>query len=175
MTKSSCAWPRDNPQMIKYHDTEWGVPIHDDRKLFEFILLDAFQAGLSWEIILKKRDNFRRALHNFDPKKISKYTQDDIDRLLLNEGIIRNRLKLQAAITNAQAFLAVQKEFGSFDLYIWQFVGGKPKVNQWKTMKRDPRSIERVRRHERGPEKAWVQVCRFHHLLCLHASRRDGE
>jgi DNA-3-methyladenine glycosylase I len=124
--------------MIAYHDAEWGVPLHDDRKLFEFMLLDAFQAGLSWEIILKKRENFRRAMHDFDPGKIARYTQKDLDRLLTDEGIIRNRLKLQAAITNAQRFLELQMEFGSFDWYIWQFVGGTPIVNKWKSLAQIP-------------------------------------
>jgi DNA-3-methyladenine glycosylase I len=124
--------------MIAYHDTEWGVPLHDDRKLFEFMFLDAMQAGLSWEIVLKKRENFRRAMHNFDPGKIARYTQKDVDSLLKNDGIIRNRLKIQAAITNAQKFLELQMEFGSFDWYIWQFVGGKPIVNKWKTLSQIP-------------------------------------
>jgi DNA-3-methyladenine glycosylase I len=124
--------------MIAYHDTEWGLPLHDDRKLFEFLVLDAFQAGLSWSTILNKRENFRKAFDNFDPVKIARYKQTKIDRLLSDAGIIRNRLKIAATITNARAFLATQKEFGSFDKYIWQFTGGKPKVNKWKTMKQIP-------------------------------------
>ncbi len=135
---NSCSWPTKSDLMIAYHDTEWGVPLHDDRTIFEFMLLDAMQAGLSWDIILKKRENFRKAFHDFDPVKIAKYTQRDVDRLLRNEGIIRNRLKIKAAITNAQQFLKVQKEFGTFDKYLWQFVGGKPIVNKWKTLKQMP-------------------------------------
>jgi DNA-3-methyladenine glycosylase I len=141
--RRTCDWPKNNPLMIAYHDTEWGVPLHDDRKLFEFILLDAMQAGLSWEIILKKRENFRIALDNFQPQKIARYTEKDLERLLSNKGIIRNRLKLQAAITNAQKFLEVQQEFGSFDAYIWQFVGGKRIVNRWGGLKQIPaRTVE---------------------------------
>jgi len=126
--------------MIAYHDTEWGTPLHDDRKLFEFLVLDAFQAGLSWSIILRERENFRKAFDNFDPEKISKYKQPKINKLLADPGIIRNRLKIAATVTNARAFLYVQKEFGSFDKFIWQFSSGKPKVNKWKSIKQIPPS-----------------------------------
>ena len=136
--KKRCPWPLNDPQMIAYHDTEWGVPVHDDRKLFEFLVLDAFQAGVSWAIVLHKRENFRQAFHNFDYTRIAKYTARDVKRLLGDAGIIRNRLKIAAAINNAQRFLEVQKEFGSFDQYIWQFVGGKPIVNKWKTLRQIP-------------------------------------
>jgi DNA-3-methyladenine glycosylase I len=129
--------------MIEYHDKEWGVPLHDDRKLFEFIILDAFQAGLSWNTILNKRKNFENAFDNFDAVKISKYTEKKFDSLMNDAGIIRNRLKIQSTITNAKAFLLVQKEFGSFDKYIWQFTGGKTKINKWKSLKEMPaRSAE---------------------------------
>ncbi len=121
-----------------YHDKEWGVPVHDDRKLFEFLVLDGFQAGVSWSIVLNKRENFRKAFHNFNARKIAKYTARDTKRLLADAGIIRNRLKIAAAISNAQRFLAVQKEFGSFDKYIWQFVGGKPKKNRFRSLKQIP-------------------------------------
>jgi DNA-3-methyladenine glycosylase I len=114
-------WGDNDPLMAEYHDTEWGIPEHDDQKLFEHLLLDSFQAGLSWRTILHKRDNFRAAFDNFDPEKIARYTEKDQTRLLEDAGIIRNRLKIKAAITNAQAFLAIQKEFGSFDRYIWGF------------------------------------------------------
>jgi DNA-3-methyladenine glycosylase I len=124
--------------MIRYHDEEWGVPVHDDRKLFEFLILDGFQAGVSWSIVLNKRKNFRKAFHHFNPRKIAKYGAADTRRLLNDAGIIRNRLKIAAAITNARCFLAVQKEFGSFDKYIWQFVGGKPIVNKWKSLRDIP-------------------------------------
>ncbi len=133
-----CLWSLNDPQMIEYHDTEWGVPVHDDRKLFEFLVLDAFQAGVSWAIVLHKRENFRRAFHQFDYTRIARYGTRDVKRLLGDAGIIRNRLKIAAAINNAQRFLEVQKEFGSFDAYIWQFVGGKPIVNKWKTLKQIP-------------------------------------
>ena len=121
--------------MIKYHDEEWGVPVHDDKKLFEFLLLDAFQAGLSWSTILNKRENFRKAFHNFDYKKIAKYTDEDQARLLENAGIIRNRLKIKSTILNAQIFQEIQKEFSSFSKYIWQFVNNKPIKNKIKTIK----------------------------------------
>ena len=133
-----CAWGTTDPQMIEYHDTEWGVPVHDDRKLFEFLVLDAFQAGVSWSIVLHKRANFRKAFHNFNAKRIAKYDATDTKRLLNDAGIIRNRLKIAAAINNAQRFLEIQKEFGSFDQYIWSFVGGKPIVNKFKTIKQIP-------------------------------------
>jgi DNA-3-methyladenine glycosylase I len=124
--------------MIRYHDTEWGVPLHDDRRLFEFLVLDGFQAGLSWSTILNKRDNFRRAFDNFDPVEISSYRRKKIGSLLKDTGIIRNRLKIETSITNARAFLDIQKQFGSFDKYIWQFVDHKPIVNKWRKMKDIP-------------------------------------
>jgi DNA-3-methyladenine glycosylase I len=136
--KKRCAWVGENPLMIKYHDTEWGVPLHDDRKLFEFLVLDAFQAGLNWEIILKKRSNFRKAFNNFDPQIISKYTKRDVTRLLADSGIIRNRQKISATIINAQKFLEVKRDFGSFDKYIWKFVQGKPRRNRFNSLNQLP-------------------------------------
>jgi DNA-3-methyladenine glycosylase I len=133
-----CSWPNNNPLMIKYHDEEWGIPLHNDRKLFEFMVLDSFQAGLSWEIILKKRDNFRKVFSNFNPVKIAKYTNKNVKRLLADKGIIRNRLKITATINNAKRFLEVQKEFGSFDKYIWQFVNGKTIKNKFKFLSQLP-------------------------------------
>lgn len=124
--------------MIAYHDEEWGLPVHDDRKLFEFLLLDTFQAGLSWAIILNKREGFRKAFSNFNPKLIAKYDVKKKKKLLNDANIIRNRLKIDSAIKNAKQFLVIQKEFGSFDKYVWEFVGGKPKVNKWKTLKQIP-------------------------------------
>jgi len=118
--------------MVAYHDTEWGVPVHDDQKLFEFIVLDAMQAGLSWQIVLQKRQNFEAALDGFDIAKIAKYSDKKLERLVTNEGIIRNRQKLVATVTNAKATLAIQKEFGSLDSYLWGFVDGQAKVNAWK-------------------------------------------
>ena len=123
-----CSWAT-TPQMIAYHDTEWGVPQHDDRVLFEFLILEGAQAGLSWSTILAKREAYRRAFSNFNPKSIARYDADKTKQLMANEGIVRNRLKISATVQNARAFLAVQKEFGSFDAYIWQFVGGAPIVN----------------------------------------------
>lgn len=132
--KRRCTWPADSSLMIEYHDKEWGVPLHDDRKLFEFIVLDGMQAGLNWEIVLKKRENMRKDFENFEPKIIAKFTEKDVSRLLNDNGIIRNRLKISAAITNAKKFLEVQKEFGSFDKYIWQFVGYEPIVHKFKKL-----------------------------------------
>lgn len=118
--------------MIAYHDTEWGVPVHDDQKLYEFMVLDAMQAGLSWRLVLRKRQNLAKALGKFNPRKVAKYGDRDLERLLADEGIIRNRQKLAASIANAQAVLKVQDEFGSLDAYLWQFVDGKPRRNAWK-------------------------------------------
>jgi len=132
-----CAWA-EAESMQKYHDTEWGVPVHEDRKIFEFLILEGAQAGLSWQTILKRRSGYRKAFSNFDPMKVAKYTEKDVQRLLKDSGIIRNRLKIRAAITNANNFLKIQKEFGSFDKYIWQFVGGKPIKNKIKSMKEIP-------------------------------------
>jgi DNA-3-methyladenine glycosylase I len=123
-----CHWAR-SPLMQRYHDEEWGVPLHDDRALFEFLILEGAQAGLSWETILRKRENYRRAFDRFDPAKIARYDKRKVRKLLADPGIVRNRLKIAAAIANSQAFLAVRKEFGSFDKYVWQFVGGKPREN----------------------------------------------
>jgi len=136
-TRIRCGWP-SSPISIAYHDREWGVPLKDDRKLFEFLVLDAAQAGLSWEIILRKREGFRAAFDNFDPEKIARYDDKKIKKLLADPGIIRNRLKIESAINNARAFLAVQKEFGSFARYIWQFVEGKPKINARRSLKDIP-------------------------------------
>lgn len=129
--KKRCPWPAGKPNDEAYHDIEWGVPVHDDRKLFEFLVLDAFQAGLSWSTILNKRENFRIAFDNFEPATIALYDEKKVEELLRNSGIIRNQLKIRSTITNAQHFLEVQKEFGSFNTYIWQFTGGKTLINLW--------------------------------------------
>jgi DNA-3-methyladenine glycosylase I len=129
--KHRCQWAGTDPLYINYHDTEWGVPLHGDRKLFEFLILDGAQAGLSWITILKKRQNYRKAFHNFDPQKIAKYDSAKIEELLSNQGIVRNRLKIKSAIQNANAFLRVQNTFGSFDAYIWRFVNGKTIKHVW--------------------------------------------
>jgi DNA-3-methyladenine glycosylase I len=128
-----CGWA-STEEMIRYHDQEWGVPVHDDRLLFEFLLLEGAQAGLSWSTILRKRENYRKAFHNFDARKIARYDEAKCSSLLLDEGIVRNRLKIAAAVANAKAFLAVQKEHGSFDSYIWQFTGGKTMRNRRESM-----------------------------------------
>lgn len=132
--KKRCEWVGDDPLSLSYHDNEWGVPVHNERKQFEFLILEGAQAGLSWLTVLKKRENYRKAFDNFNPVKIAGYGEKKLIELLSNEGIIRNRLKIESAIQNARAFLAVQKEFGSFDTYVWQFVGGKQKINAWQTM-----------------------------------------
>lgn len=136
--KVRCGWCGTDPLYVKYHDEEWGVPVKDDKTMFEFLLLETFQAGLSWITILRKRENFKKAFDNFDYKKIAKYDQSKIDALLRNEGIIRNKLKVNSAVTNAQAFMEIQKEFGSFTNYIWGFVNEKPIVNVWKTHREAP-------------------------------------
>lgn len=136
--KKRCAWSGNDPLYINYHDKEWGVPVHDDQVLFEFLILEGFQAGLSWITILRKRENFRKAFDDFDAKKMANYKQAKLDTLMQNEGIIRNRLKIEAARTNAKAFLAVQKEFGSFDQYIWQFTDYKVLKNKRKSLKELP-------------------------------------
>jgi len=139
---SRCPWPSDDPLMIAYHDKEWGVPLHDDQKLFEFMVLDCFQAGLSWRTVLHKRENFRKAFDNFDYRKIAKYDQQKIDSLLQDAGIIRNKAKINGTIQNARCFLEVQKEFGSFDHYIWSFTNGKIVVNKWKSLSELPARSE---------------------------------
>ncbi|MFI5253226.1 MAG: DNA-3-methyladenine glycosylase I [Bacteroidota bacterium] len=136
--KSRCPWSTNDSLYVQYHDHEWGVPLHNDRILFELLILEGAQAGLSWITILKKRENYRKAFDNFDPARISKYDAKKIKSLLADPGIVRNRLKIAATIQNAKAFLAVKKEFGSFDNYIWQFVGGGPKLNSRKTLKEIP-------------------------------------
>jgi len=132
-----CAWATTEPA-ITYHDKEWGVPVHDDRVLFEFLILEGAQAGLSWNTILKKRENYRKALHGFRPEKIARYGKRDVQRLLGDNGIVRNRLKITATIENAKRFFDVRKEFGSFDAYLWTFVGGEPIQNRWRSLANVP-------------------------------------
>lgn len=132
-----CAWATTELS-IRYHDEEWGIPVHDDRVLFEFLILEGAQAGLSWNTILNKRENYRRAFAGFDPKRVARFDPAKTKKLLADPGIVRNRLKISSTVDNAKAFLQVQKEFGSFDRYIWQFVGGSPKVNQWKSLRQLP-------------------------------------
>jgi DNA-3-methyladenine glycosylase I len=133
MSRTRCSWAR-TPLSIAYHDQEWGVPVHDDRVLFEFLILEGAQAGLSWETILNKREAYRKAFADFDPVKVARFTPARVERLMKDAGIVRNRLKIASAIGNAKAFLAVQKEFGSFDEYVWRFVGGAPKINQRRSL-----------------------------------------
>ena len=136
--KRTCEWPSDDPLMITYHDREWGTPVHDDRLQFEFLILEGAQAGLSWRTVLYKREAYRKAFAGFDPPKVARFGARETSRLLADAGIIRNRLKIGSAIKNARAFLKVQQEFGTFDAYIWRFVGGEPKRNRWKSMRQIP-------------------------------------
>lgn len=133
-----CSWVGNDPLIIEYHDKEWGVPVHDDRLLFEFLILEGAQAGLSWVTILRKRENYRRAFDNFDPARVATYDSKKVVELLADSGIVRNRRKIEAAIQNARAFIGIQKEFGSFDSYIWKFVGGRPIQNGWKKLAEIP-------------------------------------
>ncbi len=133
-SRTRCDWAVNDPMMISYHDEEWGVPVHDDRVLFEFLVLEGAQAGLSWSTILKKRENYRAFFDNFDPEKVATYEEDKVTELMQNPNIIRNRLKIRSAVTNARAVLAVRKEFGSFDSYIWRFVNGRTIQNSWKRL-----------------------------------------
>ncbi len=137
-----CDWANGDPLYEKYHDEEWGVPVHDDRTHFEFLVLEGAQAGLSWLTILKRREGYRAAFAGFDPRKVARFSEADVERLLTDKGIIRNRLKIRAAIKNAHVFLALQKEFGSFDAYIWSYVDGRPVVNYPKTLSEIPASSE---------------------------------
>ena len=142
MKKHRCIWPGDDPLYCSYHDKEWGVPLHDDRRLFEFLVLEGAQAGLSWITILRKRENYRAAFDDFDAKRIAAYGANKIESLLLDAGIVRNRLKVSSAVVNAQKFLNVQDEFGSFDRFIWQFVGGEPIQNEWRSKNHVPASTK---------------------------------
>jgi DNA-3-methyladenine glycosylase I len=141
MSKKRCGWVSESNQlMVQYHDREWGVPNHEDGRHFEFLVLEGAQAGLNWSIILNKREGYRRAFSGFDPKKVARYSEKRVQKLLLDPGIIRNRQKIESAVRNARAFLSVQEEFGTFDAYAWHFVGGQPKVNSWRTMTQIPAS-----------------------------------
>jgi DNA-3-methyladenine glycosylase I len=145
-SKIRCEWAGSDPLMISYHDTEWGVPVHDDNKLFEFLILEGAQAGLSWSTVLKKRENYRKAFDHFDPQKITRYNSEKVQVLLTDPGIIRNRLKIAAAVLNAKAFLMVQQEFGSFDKYMWQFVHNKPIKHAYRSLSEIPaKTIEAER------------------------------
>ncbi len=139
MTPKRCPWAATgDPLILQYHDHEWGVPVHDDRKHFEFLVLEGAQAGLSWSVVLKKRKGYRHAFSEFDPEKVARYTEKRIQKLTLDPAIIRNRMKIEAAVRNARAFLAIQEEFGNFNAYCWRFVDGRPKLNRWKAMREIP-------------------------------------
>ena len=138
MTPTRCAWPGDDPLYVRYHDREWGVPLHDDRRLFEFLVLEGAQAGLSWITVLRKRENYRRAFDGFDPQRVAGYGGDKIEALGADPGIVRNRLKIASAVRNASVCVDIQREFGSFDAYLWRFVGGRPKHNRWRTLREIP-------------------------------------
>lgn len=142
MDPARCPWCGTDPLYVAYHDREWGVPVHDDRTWFEFLVLEGAQAGLSWLTILKKRENYRKAFDNFDVQKVARYTPARIEKLLQDPGIVRNRLKVESTVSNAKAFIAVQKEFGSFDAYMWQWTGGKPVINRPRSLKDVPASTE---------------------------------
>lgn len=165
--ETRCEWCLGHDIYVDYHDKEWGVPLHDDQIIFEYLQLEGAQAGLSWLMVLKKRENYRKAFDNFNAEKIARYDQKKIDELLGNAGIIRNKLKINAAINNAQSFLEVKEKFGSFDKYIWQFVDGKPIVNTWKTMKEIPAStnesdIMSKDLKERGFKFVGTTICYAH-------------
>ena len=138
--KKRCDWAEGNDLQAAYHDTEWGVPVRDDRRFFEFLILEGAQAGLSWDTILRKREAYRKAFARFDPQAVSRFGKKETAKLIKDPGIVRNRLKIESAVTNAKAFLSVQKEFGSFDEYIWRFVDHKPKINRWKSRSQVPAS-----------------------------------
>ena len=169
-----CAWAK-NTLAIQYHDEEWGVPVHDDRTLFEFLILEGAQAGLSWDTILKKRTHYRTVFDNFDPVRVARYTPRKVEWLLADPGIVRNRLKVESAIKNANAFLAVQKETGSFDAYIWQFVGGRTRQNTWRTLQEIPARTVQSDAMSKDLKKAGFLFCGINNLLRLHAGHRHGQ
>ena len=170
-----CVWVGAEPIYVEYHDSEWGVPLHDDRKLFEFLVLEAAQAGLSWITILRKRENYRAAFAGFDPEAVARFNRRSVERLLNDAGIVRNRQKIEAAIANARAFLAVQEEFGSFDRYVWRFVDGAPIQGRWRTTRDVPAKTRRVGGDVEGPRRARLQVRGSHDLLRAHAGDRHGQ
>ena len=169
-----CGWAKTELS-IAYHDTEWGVPVHDDRLLFEFLVLEGAQAGLSWETILKKRENYRAAFQDFDIRSVASFNAKRVETLLANPGIVRNRLKVVSAIENARAVLAVQHEFGSLDAYLWAFVGGRPRTNRWRSVVQVPTRTPEADAMSRNLRAPRLPFCRPHHLLRVHAGRRDGE
>ena len=173
--KRRCPWPEGDELMLRYHDREWGVPLHDDRKLFEFLVLEGMQAGLSWRTILHKRENFRRAFDGFDFVKVARYGERDVERLLSDAGIIRNRAKIRAAINNAQRFLEVRKEYRTFDRYIWGFVGGKPICNRFRKLSELPACTQLSDAISADMKKRGFTVRRLDGHLRPHAGHRHGE
>ncbi len=169
-----CPWAGTDPLYVAYHDEEWGVPSHDDRHLFEMLILEGAQAGLSWITILRKRERYREVFDGFDARRVARFTPARVERLLKDEGIVRNRLKVEGAVRNARAFLDVQKEFGSFDRYIWQFVGGAPLVNVRKTNEGRPGADAGIRPDEPRPQEARLHFRWIDHLLCVHAGDGHG-
>jgi len=182
-----CEWASGDPLLMKYHDEEWGVPEHDERKLFEFLVLEGAQAGLSWLTVLKRRENYRRAFDGFDPGRVALYRARKVRTLLSDDGIIRNRLKIAAAVQNARAFMVVQKEFGSFDAYIWRFVGGQPIRNRWRELKEIPSTTKESDEMSRSLRKrdfrfvgpticyAFMQAVGMVNDHVVHCFRRDAE
>ena len=175
MNKQRCAWAGEDALYRQYHDTEWGVPLHDDQALFEFLILEGAQAGLSWITILRKRENYRAAFDGFDAARIAAYGANKIESLLQDAGIVRNRLKVAAAVINAQKFLDVQDEFGSFDSFIWRFVDGKPKQNRWRSLAEIPASTPESDAMSRELKRRGFKFVGTHHLLRPHAGDRHGQ
>ena len=173
--KSRCPWAGDLPLYMDYHDNEWGRPVHDDNKLFEMLILEGMQAGLNWVTVLKKREAFREAFDRFDPARVALYNEEKIQELLGNEGIIRNRLKVAAAVTNAKAFLDIQKEYGSFDGFLWAYVDGTPIINHPKNMEEIPAATPLADQISRDLKKRGISICRPHNRLCLHAGHGHGK
>ena len=175
MAKHRCGWCEGDSLYEAYHDEEWGTPVKDDASLFEFLVLETFQAGLSWITVLKKRENFRKAFDNFDYLKIQRYEQSKIDELLSDAGIIRNKLKVHATVSNAEAFMKVQEEFGSFSKYIWAFVEHKPIKNSLKNYKEGPATTPLSDKISKDLKKTWIQICRKYSGVCFYASYRNGQ
>jgi DNA-3-methyladenine glycosylase I len=174
-TKERCPWVGvENLLMVEYHDREWGVPVHDDRKHFEFLVLEGAQAGLSWTIVLKKREGYRRAFEGFDPQRVARFSAQRIEKLALDSGIIRNRMKIEAAVRNARAFLKVQEEFESFDSYCWRFVDGRPKLNQWRTMRQIPATSPESDTFSKDPKRRGFSFVGST-VVYAHAERGNGK
>ena len=175
MEKNRCEWCKGFEQYVQYHDEEWGVPVHDDNTLFEFLILEGAQAGLSWATILKKREGYRQAFANFDPNIVAEYSEEKILELLQFDGIVKNKLKVRGTVTNAKAFLEVQKEFGSFAKYIWGFVNHEPIINSFKTLEEVPASTSVSDAMSKDLKKRGFKICRNNHYVCIYASLWIGQ